>query len=403
MPPDGPSLAPDPGGVPRPAAARRRRRWLSAALVSAIALALLMVVVVAMSLGRRGASAPGPSGTATTAASSAPSFDGSALPAPTAFPVPRTASALYVATDGSDANPGTQAAPFATVAHGLALLRPGQTLYLRGGTYVEDITARLPAGSAEEPIVVSSYPGERAVIKGLVELDDPTYVTLNGFNVTWNHGEYDQHMLKIVGGREWTLQNSEIWGARSFADLLIAGSPQGWTVRGNVIHDTYGGEANVNRSHNVYANTNLDATGGLIERNVLFNAGHGTNLKLAGSGGPGGGAANVIVRYNTLYSATQPLLLGDGSHHVIIERNIIGGSARGNLVRLFQLVGTGNVIRDNLGFGASTFCDDFDSTVRCAAVVAGSVFPRDPRFDSTAVGGFHPSDAVARAYGRFAP
>ena len=311
--------------------------------------------------------------------------------------------ALYVSPAGDDDNNGSAGAPFRTVAKGLTSVRAGQTLYLRGGSYVENIAVRLPAGTASAPILVSSHPGERAIIKGLVALTNPTYITFNSFNVTWNTGGYDQHMFKITGGSNWTLQSSEIWGARSFANLLISGNPQNWTLRGNVIHDTHGGESNVNRSHNVYANTGLSAAGGLIERNLIFNATHGTNLKLAGSGGGGEGAANVTVRYNTLYNATQPLLIGDGSRNITVSRNIIGKSVRGNLVRLYQLVGGSVVVRDNLGYAADSFCDDYDSATRCGAVVSESRFPHDPRFNSVGVGGFVPQDATAARYGRYAP
>jgi hypothetical protein len=313
-------------------------------------------------------------------------------------PAPATSGALYVATNGSDGNPGTADAPFRTVEKGLDSVRPGQTLYLRGGTYVEDVQAS-PAGMSSARIVVSAYPGERPVIKGLVSINNPRYVTFNGFNVTWNTGSYDEHMLKITGGTSWVLQNSEIWGARSFADLLISGSPHGWAVRYNVIHDTYGGEADVNRSHNIYANTNLDATGGVIERNLIFNATHGTNLKLAGAGGADGGAANVIVRYNTLYNATQPLLIGDGSRNITVTRNIIGKSAKGNLVRLYALVGSSDSVKDNILFAGSDACSDYGSTVKCSSVMSGNLFPHDPHFAS---GGFHPTDAVAANYGRYA-
>lgn len=323
-------------------------------------------------------------------------------PRPTATPkppAPAASGAIYVATDGNDGNPGTADAPLRTVEKGLDSVRPGQTLYLRGGTYVEDVQAA-PAGTASARITVSAYPGERPVIKGLVSISNPRFVTFNGFNVTWNSGGYDEHMFKITGGTSWILQNSEIWGARSFADLLISGSPHGWVVRNNVIHDTYGGESDVNRSHNIYANTNLDATGGVIERNLIYNATHGTNVKLAGAGGSSGGAANVVVRYNTIYNATQPLLIGDGSRNITVTRNIIGKSAKGNVIRLYKLVGSGVSVVDNVLFAGSSACADFDSTVRCSQVMSGNLFPHDPKFAS---GSFRPTDATAAKYGRYAP
>lgn len=354
------------------------------------------------------AGATAPTSAASGKATETPGSDGSQPSAGPSTPKPKpkpTATsqgpvhgALYVAPNGNDANPGTAGAPYRSVQKGLDSVRPGQTLYLRGGTYVENVQAS-PAGTSSARILVSAYPGERPVIKGLVSISDPRYVTFSGFNVTWNSGGYDEHMFKISGGSGWVLQNSEIWGARSFADLLIAGSPHGWAVRYNIIHDTYGGESNVNRSHNLYANTNLDATGGVIERNLIYNATHGTNVKLAGAGGSGGGAANVIVRYNTLYNATQPLLIGDGSHNITVTRNIIGKSAKDGVVRLFQLVGSGNTVKDNVLFGGRSACDDYESPVSCSSVMSANHFPLDPKFGS----GLKPTDAVARNYGRFAP
>ena len=45
------------------------------------------------------------------------------------------AGTLYVTPAGSDANPGTLAAPFATPGKALALAAAGDTILLRAGTY----------------------------------------------------------------------------------------------------------------------------------------------------------------------------------------------------------------------------------------------------------------------------
>lgn len=41
----------------------------------------------------------------------------------------------YVATTGSDSNPGTLASPFATLSHAMTVAPVGSVIYLRGGTY----------------------------------------------------------------------------------------------------------------------------------------------------------------------------------------------------------------------------------------------------------------------------
>jgi hypothetical protein len=87
------------------------------------------------------------------------------LPAPSNRPA-ATGPARYVdPLRGADSQAGTQEKPWKSLGHALAQLRPGDTLYLRGGIYWECITAS-PQGTAEAPITVRSYPGELAVLDG---------------------------------------------------------------------------------------------------------------------------------------------------------------------------------------------------------------------------------------------
>lgn len=73
---------------------------------------------------------------------------------------------LFVdAARGSDANAGSQAAPWKSLAHATRQLKPGDTLYLRGGTYYEKV-ALTRSGTTNAPITIASFPGELAVIDG---------------------------------------------------------------------------------------------------------------------------------------------------------------------------------------------------------------------------------------------
>jgi hypothetical protein len=69
------------------------------------------------------------------------------------------------AAKGDDANDGSQAKPWKTLGHSFRQLKPGDTLYLRGGTYYEK-AALSRSGTPEAPITISSHPGELAVIDG---------------------------------------------------------------------------------------------------------------------------------------------------------------------------------------------------------------------------------------------
>jgi hypothetical protein len=86
------------------------------------------------------------------------------------------AADFYVAPTGDDANPGTLDKPFATVQRAQAAVSPGDTVYIRGGTYVlmESQIARRQriwayvnfldkSGTPGKRINYWAYPGERPV------------------------------------------------------------------------------------------------------------------------------------------------------------------------------------------------------------------------------------------------
>ena len=66
---------------------------------------------------------------------------------------------------GDDANSGEEAAPWQSLEHAVGELKAGDTLYLRGGVYYEQVRVSL-AGEAGKPITIRSYPGEQATIDG---------------------------------------------------------------------------------------------------------------------------------------------------------------------------------------------------------------------------------------------
>jgi len=76
------------------------------------------------------------------------------------------APAFFVdAARGKDTNTGHQKSPWKTVARAFDRLKAGDTLYLRGGTYYENLYLSLE-GKPDSPITIRSYPGELAVIDG---------------------------------------------------------------------------------------------------------------------------------------------------------------------------------------------------------------------------------------------
>ncbi len=87
------------------------------------------------------------------------------LPTASTEPLARGPKVFVDAKRGDDANSGAEEAPWRTLAHALRRLRPGDTLYLRGGTYYEKVSLSR-SGTAEAPITIASYPSEIAVVDG---------------------------------------------------------------------------------------------------------------------------------------------------------------------------------------------------------------------------------------------
>jgi hypothetical protein len=80
----------------------------------------------------------------------------------------------YTATNGSDAQSCAQAtsqgAPMRTIIAGIACLQAGDTLYIRGGTYTEQLQGGVdllwPSGTSwSSPITIAGFPGETAIIQ----------------------------------------------------------------------------------------------------------------------------------------------------------------------------------------------------------------------------------------------
>lgn len=93
-------------------------------------------------------------------------------------------AAFYVATDGSDSNPGTLAAPFQTLEHARDAVRTlkqedglpagGVTVYLREGRYERTASFELreqDSGEAGKPVTYKAYPGETVRLTGGRQLE----------------------------------------------------------------------------------------------------------------------------------------------------------------------------------------------------------------------------------------
>ena len=104
--------------------------------------------------------------------------------------------------------------------------------------------------------------------------------------------------------------------------------------------------------------------------------------------------------YNTVYGGGVAVALAGDSNTVRIARNVLGGVARGLLIRWGGQPGLGNVVTQNLGVQATTFLRP-----AAAGVIGGpgNIIDSSVTFSNvSACNGFHTKSAAAIPYGQHA-
>lgn len=255
------------------------------------------------------------------------------------------AATYYVATNGSDSNPGTISKPFRTIQKGVNSTNTGDTTYVRGGTYHEAITIT-NSGTSSSPITLSGYPGEKPIIDGQYILPsnkngpcDPVSGNCRSWDplvsIEGNFIIFDNFEIKRSTGRGvriwpnnnnvvsnssihnvWgsailaqesdnnSIENNKVWLAASFAPYPRSASTLDWpggialqrtnniTVVGNEVFNVWGEGIIPMNSKNI-----------TIKNNIVYNN-FAVNIYLATVEG-------VTIQRNLVYNTnSEPFLRG---------------------------------------------------------------------------------------------
>jgi len=250
-----------------------------------------------------------------------------------------TGKAFFVSSaNGDDANPGTWSAPWKTLQKAFSALQPGQTAYLRAGTYGAFCTTSTfaHAGTAAAPITVAGYPYERAVIHGQIRLDGSyfrlTHIVAEGPTCgTWGATtQQGDNMILLTPG---LTHHIEVSASEVYHDGWHAGISAGgddlWILN-NYIHDNGGfnDTSPLNTSHGIYYH---DGTRGVVANNILeHNRAKGLSARFT--------ANHVFVINNTV--------VGNGRSGLDVAESTYAWTFANNIV-----VNNGNV---NGGVGINT-------------------------------------------------
>ena len=260
----------------------------------------------------------------------------------------------YAATHGSDRARGTEQAPYRTAQRLADALRPGETGCLRAGVYDETVEEDYVVsfdrgGRPGAPITLRSFPGERATLRGIVDVDaDAPHVAIGALSIVGTTG---YNTIKVYA-EDVLIEGNDITNQGRDHSCIFLGSPSAGaaidvTVRRNYLHDC-GAEENDNKDHGIYA---AKVRGGDISENLIVDpAGYAVQLYPD--------ARNVRVAHNVIDGgrAIRGGIVIGGDDDVAssgnsVENNVIAHTATAGVTGYWpDPVGTDNDVRQNCFF-----------------------------------------------------
>jgi parallel beta-helix repeat protein len=311
--------------------------------------------------------------------------------------------AYYVSPDGNDMNPGTFLQPWRTIGKAARSVIPGDTVYVRAGTYYEFVRLSV-SGREQNPINFLAYPGETPVVDGQNQIPGGwtglitvigDWVRISGFEVRNSlyvgvqlEGQHDRadhiyaHHNQLDGifiqGDFGTVEDSRIWRNVMANQNNTSGirEPALATARDTVDDIT---DYAVLRNNIVWENWGIgidtfESNGTVIAGNIVHdNIG---NIKISD-------ATNVVCNRNFIYMTPGSITYRLGSNYGILlgdERytppsanlTIINNIAYGNLKNMSWYRGVQGGGMNNVLIANNTFVNNMPNEINARNVDIGS-------------------------------
>jgi hypothetical protein len=148
----------------------------------------------------------------------------------------------YVALDGSDDAPGSEAQPWSTFQYAAEMALPGDSVCFRGGVYPTEETRLTRSGTAEAFITFIAYPGESPILDGggsagelLILTQGTSYVRISGFTLR----SFTIWGMELSGENRYVqLDHLEVEGGEAAIRFTYAESAESPPAEGPVEHIT---------------------------------------------------------------------------------------------------------------------------------------------------------------------
>jgi len=286
-------------------------------------------------------------------------------PPPTPEPIPPTTYNYWVATTGADSNPGTQAAPFKTIAKAGSLAKPSTTIRVAPGTYAGGFRTNVSGSSGGRIYFVSTSKWGAKIVPPASSVNNTawdnrgSYVDIIGFHIDgtvsqsgtkWTHGIYNGGSYGMIRNN-WvhhiakTVSCTSAGGSAIGVDSYYNGIKS--DVIANLVHDI--GPAGCRYVQGIYVSTS-----GTVKNNVVYRVAEGA-IHLWHD------ATNVIITNNTVTSSDTGIIVGGGDYYhtsgpnnnTIVANNIVYDNKMG--ISEQGQTGTGNRYTNNLVYQNSTY------------------------------------------------
>jgi Viral BACON domain len=278
-----------------------------------------------------------------------------ATPTPAPPPTPTGNGAQhYVAPNGSSSGDGSIGRPWdlQTALNQPAAVQPGDTIWLRNGTYGNGVTqfASALTGTTSQPIVVRQYPGERATIAGELTVNgsDAWYWGFEVANTT-APSRSSGTSGSFAGPTTYTFGIVVFGSNTKFINLVVHDTQEGfsaWTpaqnceIYGSLSYNNGWQGTDRGHGHGIYTqNQNGIKT---ISDNILFQ-GFGEGIQAYGS--DAAFVQNFVFDGNTIFNSGS-LAVGGNDDNIIVEG---GGGGPQNIT----LTNNYTYHTLNVGMGAS--------------------------------------------------
>lgn len=290
----------------------------------------------------------------------------------------------YVSKNGNDANAGNLKEPWHTIQKAADSIKPGDTVYVRGGIYSEFVSIKNSGSKEDGAITIKAYPGENPILDANNQMVksgntaffsiDASHIVIDGFemrNLITNGKDYypngilvqhdsnhiqllnneihrienhsidgNAHGILVYGDssdaiRNITIQNNEIHHLilGNSEALTLSGNVEEFTIDNNKIHHNNNIGIDVAGYYNACKVDCIDQVrNGAISNNIVYNNTSEKNPSYHGHLAAGGiyadGATNIAITNNLVFKNDFGIELasenyGKTTSQITVEKNKI--------------------------------------------------------------------------------